>query len=149
MSTSPIRPTATGAVEARLRVRYAETDQMGVVYHANYLVWMEVGRVEYCRASGMRYRDLEAEGVLLAVVEVHCRYLSPALYDEEVIVSTGIEEATPRAVRFVYRISSGDDGRLLAEGSTKHVFCGRDRKARKLPKEYQAMFRVTAPRTAP
>ena len=149
MSTSPIRPTATGPVEARLRVRYAETDQMGVVYHANYLVWMEVGRVEYCRASGMRYRDLEAEGVLLAVVEVHCRYLSPALYDEEVIVSTGIEEATPRAVRFAYRISSGDDGRLLAEGSTKHVFCGRDRKARKLPKEYQAMFRVTAPRTAP
>ncbi len=136
-------------MEARLRVRYAETDQMGVVYHANYLVWMEVGRVEYCRASGMRYRDLEAEGVLLAVVEVHCRYLSPALYDEEVIVSTGIEEATPRAVRFAYRSRSGAAGRVVAEGSTKHVFCGRDRKARKLPKEYQAMFRVTAPRTAP
>jgi acyl-CoA thioester hydrolase len=123
-------------------VRYAETDQMGIVYHANYLVWMEVGRVEYCRASGLRYRDLEAEGVLLAVVETHCRYLSPALYDEEVIVSTGIEEATPRAVRFAYRISSADDGRLLAEGSTKHVFCGRDRKARKLPEKYHPLFGV-------
>jgi acyl-CoA thioester hydrolase len=108
-------------------VRYAETDQMGIVYHANYLVWMEVGRVEYCRAAGFRYRDLEAEGVLLAVVEAHCRYLSPALYDEEVIVRTAIEEATQRLVRFSYRMISGEDGRLLAEGSTKHVFCGRDR----------------------
>src|SRR5271155_5510017 len=129
-------------VEARVRVRYAETDQMGVVYRANYLVWMEVGRVEYCRASGLRYRDLEAEGILLAVVEAQCRYLSPALYDEEVIVRTSIEEATQRLVRFSYRISSGEDGRLLAEGFTKHVFCGRDRKATKLPKPYHAMFRI-------
>ncbi len=149
MSIPFVYQATTGPVEARLRVRYAETDQMGVVYHANYLVWMEVGRVEYCRASGFRYRDLEAEGILLAVVEAHCRYLSPALYDEEVIVRTGIEEATPRAVRFAYRISSGDDGRLLAEGSTKHVFCGRDRKACKLPKEYHALFRVTTAETAP
>jgi acyl-CoA thioester hydrolase len=129
-------------VDARLRVRYAETDQMGVVYHANYLVWMEVGRVEYCRASGFRYRDLEAEGILLAVVEAHCRYLSPALYDEEVIVRTAIEEATQRLVRFSYRISSGEDGRLMAEGSTKHVFCGRDRKACKLPQKYHLLFKV-------
>jgi acyl-CoA thioester hydrolase len=136
-------------VEARLRVRYAETDQMGVVYHANYLVWMEVGRVEYCRACGFRYRDMEAQGVLLAVVEAHCRYVSPALYDEEVIVSTGIEEATARAVRFTYRIVSGEDGRLLAEGFTKHVFCGRDRRAAKLPKQFHAVFGVTAPETAP
>jgi acyl-CoA thioester hydrolase len=136
-------------VDARLRVRYAETDQMGVVYHANYLVWMEVGRVEYCRAAGFRYRDLEAEGVLLAVVEAHCRYLSPALYDEEVIVRTAIEEATQRLVRFSYRISSGEDGRLLAEGSTKHVFCGRDRKATKLPKQFHTIFGVTAQEASP
>jgi acyl-CoA thioester hydrolase len=133
---------ATGQVEARLRVRYAETDQMGVVYHANYLVWMEVGRVEYCRASGFRYRDMEAEGILLAVVEAHCRYLSPALYDEEVVVRTGIDEASQRLVRFSYRISSGEDGRLLAEGFTKHVFCGRNRKARKLPEKYRLLFGV-------
>jgi acyl-CoA thioester hydrolase len=135
-------------VEARVRVRYAETDQMGVVYHANYLVWMEVGRVEYCRASGFRYRDLEAEGILLAVVEAQCRYLSPALYDEEVIIHTSIEDATPRVVSFSYRIS-GEDGRLLAEGSTKHVFCGRDRRATKLPKQFHAMFGVKAPVTEP
>jgi acyl-CoA thioester hydrolase len=147
MSIPPVQ--SAGLVEARVRVRYAETDQMGVVYHANYLVWMEVGRVEYCRAAGFRYRDLEAEGVLLAVVEAHCRYLSPALYDEEVIVSTGIEEATPRAVRFKYRINSGEDGRLLAEGFTKHVFCGRDRRATKLPQRFHAIFGVIAPETAP
>jgi YbgC/YbaW family acyl-CoA thioester hydrolase len=77
-------------VEARVRVRYAETDQMGVVYHANYLVWMEVGRVEYWRAAGLRYRDMEQEdGVLLVVAEVNCRYRAPALYDEEVVISLG------------------------------------------------------------
>jgi len=130
------------AVEARVRVRYAETDQMGIVYHANYLVWMEVGRVEYCRASGFRYKDLEAAGILLAVVEANCRYVSPALYDEEVIVRTTIEEATPRVVRFGYRMLSGEDGRLLAEGFTKHVFCGRDRRATKLPKQYHSVFGV-------
>jgi acyl-CoA thioester hydrolase len=135
-------------VEAKIRVRYAETDQMGIVYHANYLVWMEVGRVEYCRASGFRYRDLEAEGILLAVVEAHCRYLSPALYDEEVIVRTAIEEATKRLVTFSYRIS-GEDGRLLAEGSTKHVFCGRDRKATKLPKQFHTVFGVDSAPSAP
>jgi acyl-CoA thioester hydrolase len=144
MSIPPNDQAATDHVEARLRVRYAETDQMGIVYHANYLVWMEVGRVEYCRASGLRYRDLEAEGVLLAVVEAHCRYLSPAVYDEEVIVRTGIEEASQRLVQFAYQISSADDGRLLAEGFTRHVFCGRDRRARKLPEKYHLLFGVKA-----
>ena len=78
-------------VETRLRVRYAETDQMGVVYYANYLVWMEVGRVEYCRAAGLSYRDMErADGILLAVAEANCRYLAPARYDEEIVVRTSI-----------------------------------------------------------
>ena len=73
--------------ETTLRVRYAETDQMGVAYYANYLVWMELGRVEYCRAAGLRYRDMEEnDQVLLAVVEASCRYVSPARYDDEVIV---------------------------------------------------------------
>jgi acyl-CoA thioester hydrolase len=131
-------------VEARVRVRYAETDQMGVVYHANYLIWMEVGRVEYCRASGFRYRDLEAEGVLLAVVEANCRYLAPALYDDEIVIRTVIEEASPRLVRFGYEILKAEDGRLLAEGFTRHVFCGRDRRAAKLPAQFHATFGITA-----
>ena len=82
----------SGVSEIRLRVRYAETDQMGVVYHANYLVWMEMGRVELCRTMGVRYRDLEEqEGVLLTVVEATCRYHAPARYDDEVIVRNECE----------------------------------------------------------
>ncbi len=131
--------------DTRVRVRYAETDQMGVVYHANYLVWMEVGRVEYCRSRGFRYRDLETAGVLLAVVEANCRYLAPALYDDEIVIRTTIEEATPRLVRFGYQMFSSENGRLLAEGFTKHVFCGRDRRAAKLPKQFHAIFGVAPP----
>jgi len=124
-------------VETRLRVRYAETDQMGVVYHANYLIWMEVGRVEYWRASGLRYRDMEREdGILLVVAEVHCRYLSAAVYDEEVIVRTSVAEASPRMIRFEYELLAADDGRKLASGYTKHVFCGADRRPAKVPQKY-------------
>ena len=79
--------------QTRLRVRYAETDQMGVVYYANYLVWMEVARVEYCKVLGFRYKDMEMEdGVLLAVVEANCRYIYPARFDEEVLVETHLAE---------------------------------------------------------
>jgi acyl-CoA thioester hydrolase len=130
-------------VDAHLRVRYAETDQMGIVYYANYMVWMEIGRVEYCRALGIRYRDMEIEDdVLLTVVEAACRYLSPALYDEEVIVRTWIEEARPRMVRFGYEIIEAQGGRLLAKGETKHIFCGRDRKPRRLPEKYHPSFGI-------
>src|SRR5439155_2933329 len=93
----------TPVVDARIRVRYAETDQMGVVYYANYLIWMEVGRGELCRACGFNYRDMEQEdGVLLAVAESNCRYSSPARLDDEVIVKTWIEEAGGRMVKFAY-----------------------------------------------
>ena len=129
--------------ETRLRVRYAETDQMGIVYHANYLVWMEVGRVEYCRAAGLRYRDLEKEtGVLLTVVEVNCRYLAPAFYDDEIVVRTGVEQFTPRMVRFGYEIRNAATAVLLATGFTRHVFLGPERKPRKLPEEFRRYFLV-------
>ena len=130
-------------VDARLRVRYAETDQMGIVYYANYLVWMEVGRVEYCRAAGILYRDMEAEdGILLTVAEATCRYASPARYDEEVVVRTCIAEANPRMIRFGYQMTEAASGRRLATGETKHIFCGRDGKPRKLPERYRAAFGI-------
>jgi len=114
---------------------------MGIVYYANYLVWMEVGRVEYCRAAGIRYRDMEAEdGILLAVVEANCRYASPARYDEESRGSNWIAEANPRMIRFGYQMTEAASGRRLATGETKHIFCGRDRKPRKLPEKYRAAF---------
>ncbi len=130
--------------EARLRVRYAETDQMGVVYYANYLVWMEVGRGEYCNSIGFRYRDMEAEdGVLLAVVEAHCRYLAPARYDDEILVRTWIDQASSRLVRFAYEIRHAGSGALLATGHTKHLFCGQNMRPARLPGKYHGIFGIT------
>jgi acyl-CoA thioester hydrolase len=127
----------------RIRVRYAETDQMGVVYYANYLVWMEVGRVELCKALGFRYRDMELEdGVLLAVVEAQCRYLHPARFDEEVIIETRLAEASSRLVGFTYEIRLADNHRKLATGSTRHVFCNREMKPVRLPEKYRAAFGI-------
>jgi acyl-CoA thioester hydrolase len=129
--------------QTRVRVRYAETDQMGVVYYANYLVWMEVARVEFCKALGFRYRDMElADGVLIAVIEAHCRYLHPARFDEEVIVETRIDEANSRLVEFAYEMRLADSGRKLATGSTRHIFCNREMKRVRLPEKYRAAFGV-------
>jgi acyl-CoA thioester hydrolase len=133
--------------EVRLRVRYAETDQMGVVYHANYLVWMEMGRVELCRESGLRYRDLEEkEGILLAVAEASCRFLFPARYDEEVVVLTSIEQASPRLVRFSYEMVAAESGKKLASGLTTHVFCTKELRPCKLPEKYWDYFWITRAR---
>jgi acyl-CoA thioester hydrolase len=128
-------------IDHHVRVRYAETDQMAIVYHSNYLIWMEIGRVEYCRTKGLTYRDLEAhEGILLVVAEVNCRYSSPATFDEEVVIRTRIGESNPRLVRFEYEINSCADSRPLASGFTKHVFCNLERKPTKLPEKYRAAF---------
>ncbi len=130
-------------VETLVRVRYAETDQMGVAYYANYLVWMEVGRVELCRATGIRYRDMEADdGVLLVVTEANCRYRAPARYDDEIRVRTCIAEATPRLVRFEYDFFDVTTARRLASGYTKHIFCGRDIRPRRLPEKYWPLFEI-------
>ncbi|MFN7918813.1 MAG: thioesterase family protein [Bryobacteraceae bacterium] len=127
--------------EARLRVRYAETDQMGIVYHANYLVWMEVGRVEFFRARGLRYRDFETEaGLKLAVVEAGCRYHSPARYDDEIAVRTQVTETNARMVVFGYEIVNAATGQTLATGHTKHVFLDSEGKPRKVPEAYRPAF---------
>jgi acyl-CoA thioester hydrolase len=129
--------------EARVRVRYAETDQMGVVYYANYLIWMEVGRAEYCRTAGIRYRDMEIDdSILLVVAEANCRYQSPATYDEEVLVRTRIGEASSRMIRFDYEMTEAASGRAIATGYTKHIFCGRDRKPKRLPEKYRPAFGI-------
>lgn len=123
------------------RVRYAETDQMGIVYYANYLVWMEIGRVELVRFRGFNYKDLEEKaGILLAVAEANCRYLFPARYDQEIIVTTGMVKSTPRMVEFSYEIRSAEPDRLLATGSTKHVWLSRDLRPVKLPEEFRMLF---------
>jgi acyl-CoA thioester hydrolase len=130
--------------EARLRVRYAETDQMGVVYYANYIVWMEVGRVELCKAVGFNYRDMERDdAILLAVAEAHCRYLSPARFDDEVIVKTWIEQANVRMVSFGYQMRRAEDDRVLATGVTKHIFCSRELRPTRLPEKYRPLFGIS------
>jgi acyl-CoA thioester hydrolase len=129
--------------ETRFRVRYAETDQMGVVYYANYLIWMEVGRAEYCRAAGIRYKDMEAgDGIRLAVVDAHCRYLHPAHYDDEIAVKTWIARANRRMIEFHYQMHDAQTSQALAEGETKHIFLGSDMKPVKLPQKYHACFGV-------
>src|ERR1700691_5582838 len=131
--------------ETSFRVRYAETDQMGVVYYANYLIWMELGRAEYCRAAGIRYRDMEVDdGVLLAVVEAHCRYLHPARYDDEIAVKTWVSKANLRMVEFQYDIRNLESGRQLASGETKHIFLGINMRPVKLPGKYLPAFGITS-----
>ncbi len=127
--------------EARLRVRYAETDQAGVVYYSNYLIWMEVGRVEYCKSVGFNYRDMEREDrVVLAVAEASCRYLYPARFDDEVIVKTWIEQASPRLIEFGYEMRRAADDRPLARGASKHIFCDFDLRPARMPARYQEML---------
>jgi acyl-CoA thioester hydrolase len=127
--------------ETRVRVRYAETDQMGVVYHSNYLIWFEVGRVEYIRQLGLDYKSMEREeGCGIAVVEVSVRYKVPARYDEELVVQTRLIAARGAVIRFGYRIVRAEDGVVLCEGETAHVVVGTDMKKRSLPKKYADRF---------
>ncbi|MEO8736666.1 MAG: thioesterase family protein [Edaphobacter sp.] len=138
---SEIVATKPPVGETRVRVRYAETDQMGVVYHANYLVWFEVGRVEFIRQLGLDYKSMEREeGCGIAVVDVSARYKAPARYDDELIVQTRLIAARSAVIRFGYRILRAEDGTLLCEGETMHVVVGRDMKKRSLPHKYAERF---------
>jgi len=130
-----------GFAEARVRVRYAETDQMGVVYHANYLVWFEVGRVEFIRQLGMDYKSMEQdENALIAVVEVTARYKAPARYDDELIVRTSLAGVRGSIVRFRYAVVRAVDEVVLCEGETVHIVVGRDMKKREMPVSYAERF---------
>ena len=123
--------------EALLRVRYAETDKMGVVYHANYLIWFEIGRTEFCRARGFSYRDMEeSENAFLVVAESYCRYKAPAYYDDELIIRTHITELRKRSLRFGYEILRAATGQVVAEGETGHVVTDSNGRVRSFPEGY-------------
>ena len=125
--------------EARIRVRYAETDQMGVVYHANYLVWFEVGRVELIRKMGLSYKEMEAQaGCMIAVVEATARYRSPARYDDELVIETRLTAVRSSVIRFAYRVLR--DGAVLCEGQTVHVVVDHEMKKARLPAKYAERF---------
>ena len=135
--------------DTTVRVRYAETDQMGVVYHANYFIWFEVGRVELMRALGIEYKRMELEDDChIVVVDVRCRYHASARYDEVLRVRTRIAESRNRSIRFSYEILRDSDHQLLAAGETLHVICGSNGKPKLLPQKYRVIL-GTAPLSTP
>jgi acyl-CoA thioester hydrolase len=123
-------------VDVDIRVRYAETDQMGVAYYANYLVWFEVGRSEFCRTKGFRYADLEALGYKLVVSDVSCRYRNSARYDETVIVRTRVIEVNKRMITFGYQILRKGQEEVIAEGETRHICVDLSGKTKSLPEKF-------------
>jgi acyl-CoA thioester hydrolase len=128
--------------ETTVRVRYAETDQMGVVYHSNHLIWFEVGRVELMRQMGFSYRDMERdEDRFIAVAEVKCRYRAPVYYDEEVLIRTQLKSVRESVVIFNYELVRVGTGALLAEGETTHIVTDSKMKIAALPEKYLMAFR--------
>ena len=127
--------------DARIRVRYAETDKMGVVYHSNFIVWLEVGRVEMLRQLGFTYRDVERnDDCHFAVVDVRCRYKSPAYYDDEVIVRTTLKNVRGTMLHFTYEVLRAADQTLLAEAETNHIVVNSKFEKITLPEKYSAAF---------
>jgi acyl-CoA thioester hydrolase len=128
--------------ESRIRVRYAETDQMGVVYHANHFVWFELGRVELLRQLGFSYKDMEQQdNCFIAVVDARCRYKAPAHYDDEIIVKTWLKNIRESVIHFGYELLQVEDGSLIAEGETTHIVADAQMHKTVLPEKYMKVFR--------
>ena len=135
------------SVTMQVRVRYAETDQMGIVYYANYLVWFELGRVELLRSLGLAYSKLESDhGCILPVIEARCRYRAPARYDDEILIETRPAMLRGSVLKFAYRIlrknHDGEKDILLAEGETTHVVCDGQLQRKPLPERYAAAIKA-------
>ena len=125
-----------------VRVRYADTDQMGVVYYANYFVWLEVARTEFLRSLGIDYRNIEKEKQLaLPVVEAYCRYKAPARYDEVIVIKTKISQVKNSTLRFDYKLINKENNELLAEAYTTHVFIDKERRPVRIPQQIREVFR--------
>lgn len=128
-------------IDTVVNVRYAETDQMGVVYYANYLVWFEVGRVSWCHARGFRYSDLEKQhDRMMTVAEASCRYRAPARFEDEILIRTAVAGATDKVIRFHYEVRRKNTGQLLADGQTTHVVVDAALRPARLPREYRKYF---------
>lgn len=135
--------STSDASAVRFRVRYAETDQMGIVYHANYLVWFEMARTELCRLRGLSYRELEQEsGLRLVVAEASCRYHKPARYDDEIVSAARLAHAHPRMLKFGYEVRHAGSGDLLVTGETSHLFVDPAGRPVKVPPRYFELFGI-------
>lgn len=127
--------------ETEIRVRYAETDKMGIVHHANYYVWFELGRSGYCREKGFSYSEMEdKDGALMVVAESSCRYKSPAFYEDILTIRTKVEKIRSRSIVFIYEVLRKSDQKLLAIGKTHHIVTDQTHKITKLPQKYRDML---------
>jgi acyl-CoA thioester hydrolase len=132
-------------VETAFRVRYAETDAMGIAHHTSYFVWFEVGRTEYTRAAGLPYREVEEDGVRLVVVEAHAEFKRPARYDDPVVVRTTVGEVTKATLTFRYEVRLQSDGSLLVRGYTVHAATDLDGRVQRMPDRVRTALVSTAP----
>lgn len=121
-----LQSPAVPSVESRVRVRYKETDQMGIAHHSNYIVWFEIGRTDLCRATGFPYAEIEKRGFILVVTEVSCRYRTPFRYDDEVLIRTSVASAASRAIGFAYELYDGSGIDLRASGHSSHMWLDRE-----------------------
>ncbi len=136
--------------ETEIRVRYAETDQMGIVHHANFLVWFETGRSDLCRAKGFSYKEMEEQnGTLMVVAEAYCRYKSPAFYEDIVTIRTKVTEIRSRSLSFFYEVFRASDDTLLAEGETLHVVTDKHKNVRRIPEIYFTRLQENGERAFP
>jgi acyl-CoA thioester hydrolase len=127
--------------ETEIRVRYAETDKMGIVHHSNYFIWFELGRSEFCRSKGFSYRDMEdKDNALLVVAESYCRYKSPSFYEDVLVIRSQIAKIRSRSIVFVYEIFRPADQVVVAEGETLHMVVNRENKICTLPDQYREML---------
>jgi acyl-CoA thioester hydrolase len=147
--SQPLQTMAQPLVyETKLRVRYAETDQMGVVYHSNFIIWFEVGRVEMMRELGFSYNEMEQrEGNHLAVADVRCRYKAPARYDDLVVIRTRLMNVRDSLLHFGYEVLRDEDDTLLAEGESVHLVLDREFKRTRLSPRYLPAFLKAAGRS--
>lgn len=127
--------------ETAIRVRYAETDQMGVAYHGNYFTWFEVGRVDFCRQLGFEYKQMELQDEsFIVVADAHCRYKHPARFDDLLVIRTRVLMSHRRTVQFGYEIVNPQTKELIATGETMHVFCDKQGRPKSLPEKYRKYF---------
>ncbi len=135
MTSASVRTTTS-----TVRVRYAETDKMGVVYYANYLVWFEVGRTDWLRETGVTYRSMEADGIQLPVIEAHCEYRQGARYDDDVDIRTTGRKLSPVRIQFDYDLVRRADGVVLATGHTVHATIDRNGRPTRMPDRVMDLF---------
>jgi acyl-CoA thioester hydrolase len=140
MTSQPRQATPVRQTTSHLRVRYAETDKMGVVYHSNYLIWFEIGRTDWLRHTGWTYRDMEAGGFQLPVIEAHCEYERGARYDDDIEIRTRATKLSPVRIQFDYEAIRRADGARLATGHTVHATVDRNGRPVRMPDRVRDLF---------